>query len=83
MGPLIETIDTASAIAALERMQAHKSAKVPEYSDAGVFPVWLVFVVHSLRQRFLALATVQALQHATSVTPDHLLAFWWGAIRPA
>lgn len=67
--PLIQTIDDGSAIAVLQRIQASKSVKVPEYSDGGAFPVWLVFVAHSLRQKFLALATVQALQHTTSIDP--------------
>ncbi len=67
--PLIEPLDTDGALEVFDGMCRKKGAKIAGYSDDGVFPVWLVFTTESLKQTYLALATVQRLANVDTVDP--------------
>jgi hypothetical protein len=67
--PLLDPIDSDAAIDVFNRIRLQKAIKVPEYSENGTFPVWLVFGAQSIRQKFIALSTVQALSRVDAVDP--------------
>ncbi|MGC2651231.1 MAG: hypothetical protein WA304_10565 [Candidatus Cybelea sp.] len=67
--PLLEPLDPDAAIEVFDRVRIEKARKFPGYSDNGALPVWLVFGVQSLKQRYLPLSTVNALSHVDTVDP--------------
>lgn len=61
----IEPADSKRSVAIFEDIRRKKGAKVAAYSNAGSVPVWLALAAFSNRQRFVAIATVNALKETT------------------